>query len=179
VEQNGWYVIKLATISEKIGSFLGILHTNLNTNNIIFRNQLGLCLPPIVEMGKDREMTRRLLVVDDQDSITKIVSRIGGLLGYQVQAVNDPSQALEAFEEFEPDVLVIDLVMPEIDGIDILHRILAMGTDARIIIMSGFGKSYLRLGRDVGAFHDHPGIFTLAKPFRRAELVALLAHKTT
>ncbi|HET6606889.1 MAG TPA: response regulator [Rhodopila sp.] len=124
-------------------------------------------------------MNRRLLVVDDQNSITKIVSKIGSQLGYEARALNDPSRAFEEFEEFRPDVLVIDLVMPEIDGIDILHKILAMGTDARIVVMSGFGKGYLRLGQDVGAFHDHPGITTLAKPFRRAELVALLAHEMT
>jgi CheY-like chemotaxis protein len=120
-------------------------------------------------------MTRRLLVVDDQDGITKIVSKIGAKLGYEVRATNDPTRAFDAFEEFRPDVLAIDLVMPEVDGIDILHKILAMGTHARIIIMSGFGKSYLRLAQDVATFHEHPGIATLAKPFRRADLVGLLA----
>jgi CheY-like chemotaxis protein len=124
-------------------------------------------------------MTRRLLVVDDQDGITKIVSKIGIKLGYEVRAINDPTRAFDEFDEFRPDVLVIDLVMPEVDGIDILHKILAMGTDARIIVMSGFGKSYLQLGQEVGTFHDHPGIATLAKPFRRADLVGLLARPGT
>ncbi len=122
-------------------------------------------------------MTKRLLVVDDQDNITKIVSKIGVRLGYEVRAVNDPTRAFDEFDAFRPDVLAIDLVMPEVDGIDILHQILAMGTNARIIIMSGFGKGYLRLGRDVASFHDHPGIATLAKPFRRADLIALLARQ--
>ncbi|HVY17869.1 MAG TPA: response regulator [Rhodopila sp.] len=124
-------------------------------------------------------MSKKLLVVDDQDSITKIVSKVGGQLGYEVRALNDPTKAFDEFEGFRPDVLVIDLVMPEVDGIDILHKILAMGTSARIIIMSGFGKSYLRLGQEVGVFHDHPGITTLAKPFRRAELIALLSNEGT
>jgi CheY-like chemotaxis protein len=109
-------------------------------------------------------MTRKLLVVDDQDSITRIVSKIGSQLGF------------DEFETFKPDVLVIDLVMPEVDGIDILHKILAMGTSAQIIVMSGFGKGYLRLGQEVAAFHEHPEITTLAKPFRRAELVTLLTR---
>jgi len=119
-------------------------------------------------------MTRKLLVVDDQDSITKIVSKIAGSLGYEVRKVNDPAAAFQAFEDFKPDVLIIDLVMPEVDGIDILHAILAVGTTARIIIMSGFGKSYLRLGEAVAAFHEHASITTLAKPFRKADLAALL-----
>lgn len=120
-------------------------------------------------------MNRKLLVVDDQDSVTKIVTKVGVQLGYDVRAVTDPTKAFDEFEAFIPDVLIIDLVMPEVDGIDILHKILAIGTSAKIVIMSGFGKSYLRLGQEVGVFHDHPGITTLAKPFRRAELIALLA----
>ncbi len=120
-------------------------------------------------------MTKKLLVIDDQDSITKIVSKIAGELGYEVRTVTNPASAFEAFEEFNPDVLIIDLVMPEIDGIDILHAVLGAGTAAQIIIMSGFGKSYLRLGKSVAAFHNHAQITTLAKPFRKADLTALLA----
>jgi DNA-binding response OmpR family regulator len=121
-------------------------------------------------------MERRLLVVDDQDSITKVVAKIASQLGYRVRSITDPNAAFDEFEAFKPDVLIIDLVMPELDGIDILHRILALGTTARIIVMSGFGKSYLRLGKEVAAFHDHADITTLAKPFRKADLVGLLGR---
>jgi CheY-like chemotaxis protein len=123
-------------------------------------------------------VTRKLLVVDDQDNITKIISKVAGSLGYDVRKINDPSLAFEAFEEFKPDVLILDLVMPEVDGIDILHKILAVGTEAKIIVMSGFGKGYLRLGEEVAAFHDHPLVTTLAKPFRKADLAAILAAAT-
>lgn len=119
-------------------------------------------------------MNKKLLVIDDQDSITKIITRIAGALGYETRAVNDPAAAFDAFDTFQPDVLIIDLVMPEVDGIDILHKILALGTAARIIIMSGHGQAYLRLAREVAVFHEHPGITTLAKPFRRADLIAAL-----
>jgi DNA-binding response OmpR family regulator len=121
-------------------------------------------------------MERRLLVVDDQDSITRVIAKIASQLGYRVRSITDPNAAFDEFEAFKPDVLIIDLVMPELDGIDILHRILALGTTARIIVMSGFGKSYLRLGKEVAAFHDHADITTLAKPFRKADLVGLLGR---
>ena len=62
-------------------------------------------------------MERRLLVVDDQDSITKVVAKIASQLGYQVRSINDPNAAFDEFEAFKPDVLIIDLVMPELDGI--------------------------------------------------------------
>ena len=57
----------------------------------------------------------------------------------------------------------------------ILNQVLAVGTGARLVVMSGYGKTYLQLGRAVGVFHEHPDITLLAKPFRRADLIALLA----
>ncbi len=122
-------------------------------------------------------MAKRLLVVDDQDSMTKVVSKIATGLKYEVRTVNDPARAFQVFEEFAPDVLIIDLVMPEVDGIDVLHQILAAGTSARVIVMSGFGKSYLRLGESVAAFHEHKSVTTLAKPFRKSDLAALLKQE--
>lgn len=121
-------------------------------------------------------MHRKLLVIDDQDSMTRIVEKIASNLGYQVRTLNDPAAAFDKFEAFRPDVLIIDLVMPEVDGIDVLHKILAAGTKAEIIVMSGYGKAYLKLGTDVAAFHDHPAIRTLAKPFRKSDLIAMLTH---
>jgi CheY-like chemotaxis protein len=122
---------------------------------------------------------KKLLVVDDEVGITNLVARIASGLDYAVQAVNDPAEALPAFAVFEPDVLVLDLIMPKIDGIDVLNQVLALGTPATIIVMSGYGQSYLRLGEAVGKFHEHHNVRMLAKPFRRAELIALLAPEAS
>jgi YesN/AraC family two-component response regulator len=69
-------------------------------------------------------------------------------------------------------------MMPNVDGIDVLNQVLAAGTGARLIVMSGYGKSYLQLGKAVAVFHEHPDITTLAKPFRRGELIDLLAPQS-
>lgn len=122
-------------------------------------------------------MSRKLLVIDDEKSITKIIEKVATELGYDVRALNDAAAAYEAFEQFRPDVLMLDLMMPEVDGIDVLNQILAAGTHVRLIVMSGYGKSYLQLGKAVAVFHEHPDITTLSKPFRRADLVELLASQ--
>jgi two-component system, OmpR family, response regulator MtrA len=119
-------------------------------------------------------MQKKLLVVDDEVGITNMITRIAASLDYAVRAVNDPVEAVPAFAAFEPDVVLLDLIMPGIDGIDVLNQILALRAPETIIVMSGYGQSYLRLGEAVGRFHDHHKIKLLAKPFRRAELIALL-----
>jgi CheY-like chemotaxis protein len=125
-------------------------------------------------VGEEVGMRKKLLVVDDEVGITNLITRIATSLEYEVRAVNDPVDAVPAFAAFEPDVVLLDLIMPGIDGIDVLNQILALRAPDSIIVMSGYGQSYLRLGEAVGKFHDHDKITMLAKPFRRAELIALL-----
>jgi CheY-like chemotaxis protein len=124
-------------------------------------------------------MAKKLLVVDDEQSITRIVEKVASELGFDVRTLNDAAAAYETFEEFRPDILLLDLMMPEVDGIDVLNQILASGTAAKVVVMSGYGQSYLQLGKAVAVFHEHPDITTLAKPFRRADLIDLLAPQST
>jgi len=130
-------------------------------------------------VGEEVGVQKKLLVVDDEVGITNLVTRIASSLNFVVRAVNDPVEAVPACAAFEPDVLVLDLIMPGIDGIDVLNQILALGAPGSIIVMSGYGQSYLRLGEAVGKFHEHHNVVTLAKPFRRAELIALLSPKAS
>jgi DNA-binding NtrC family response regulator len=120
-------------------------------------------------------MPKKLLVIDDERSITKIVERVAIELGFEVRSLNDAATAYEVFEAFQPDVLMLDLMMPDVDGIDVLNQVLAAGTGAKLVVMSGYGKSYLQLGKAVAVFHEHPDITTLAKPFRRSDLIELLS----
>jgi DNA-binding response OmpR family regulator len=124
-------------------------------------------------------MAKKLLVVDDEQSITRIVEKVAFELGFAVRTLNDAAAAYDTFKEFRPDILLLDLMMPDIDGIDVLNLILASGTAAKVVVMSGYGSSYLQLGKAVAVFHEHPDITTLAKPFRRADLIELLAPQST
>lgn len=119
-------------------------------------------------------MSKKLLVIDDEQSITKIIAKVASELGYDVRTLNDAATAFDTFEDFQPDILMLDLMMPDVDGIDVLNQVLAAGTGVRLVVMSGYGKSYLQLGKSVAMFHEHPDITTLAKPFRRADLIELL-----
>src|SRR3954462_6087441 len=120
-------------------------------------------------------MPKKLLVIDDEKSITRIVDKIASELGFVVQTLNDATSAYEVFKVFQPDILMLDLMMPDVDGIDVLNQILSAGTGAKLVVMSGYGHSYLHLGKAVAVFHEHPNITTIAKPFRRADLIELLA----
>jgi CheY-like chemotaxis protein len=119
-------------------------------------------------------MSKNLLVIDDDIGITQVISYIATGLGYEVKAVTDSTLVAGTFLEFKPDVVLLDLVMPEKDGIDVLNEILATGIQSRIIVMTGHGDGYLRLAEGLAKFHGNDPLSVMRKPFRRNDLVSLL-----
>ena len=91
-------------------------------------------------------------------------------IGLNVRSLNSSAQATENFIAFKPDVLMLDMIMPQKDGIDVLMEILLTGIPVKVVLTSGFGESFLRLAAGVGKFHDNPNVSVLRKLFRRAEL---------
>lgn len=123
-------------------------------------------------------MPKKLLVVDDQTGITKVVEMIARQLGLNVRSLNSSAQATETFIAFKPDVLILDMIMPEKDGIDVLNEVLLTGIPVKVILTSGFSDAYLRLAEGVARFHENPNVSILRKPFRREELIRLLTELT-
>jgi two-component system response regulator ParR len=117
---------------------------------------------------------KKLLIVDDDVGLTKAYARIGTEAGFEVRVVNDPLQATEAFLAFKPSIVLIDMIMPEKDGIDVLNEILVSGEPTRVIITSGYGDAMLRLAKGLAEFHEAGRVSVLKKPIRHAELKALL-----
>jgi DNA-binding NtrC family response regulator len=123
-----------------------------------------------------RSMAKKLLVVDDQSGITKVVEMIARQLGLNARSLNNSAQATETFIAFKPDILMLDMIMPEKDGIDVLNEVLLTGLPVKVVLTSGFSDSYLRLAEGVAKFHENPNVSVLRKPFRREELIDLLTR---
>src|SRR3569623_1227541 len=119
-------------------------------------------------------MAKKLLVIDDQTGITKVVEMIARQVGLNARSLNSSAQATETFISFRPDVVMLDMIMPEKDGIDVLNEILLTGIKSKIILTSGFSDAYLRLAEGVAKFHDSDQVTVLRKPFRRDDLIARL-----
>jgi DNA-binding response OmpR family regulator len=121
---------------------------------------------------------KKLLIVDDDVGLAKVYARIGAGLGFEVKVVNDSRQATDAFLTFHPDLAVLDLMMPEKDGIDVLNEILLADTRAHVIVTSGFGDGMLRLAKSVAAFHASERVSVLKKPLRHAAFAQALTDAT-
>ncbi|HEX5325928.1 MAG TPA: response regulator [Acetobacteraceae bacterium] len=118
-------------------------------------------------------MGKRLLVIDDEPGVANVIALVAGGLGFVVRVVNCPIRAIDAFIDFRPDLVILDMIMPEKDGIDVLNELLLTGLGCRIVLTSGLSEAYLRLAEGIARFHASE-VAVLRKPFRRQELVNVL-----
>jgi DNA-binding response OmpR family regulator len=108
----------------------------------------------------------RVLVVEDDEDIAQALQRSLRMEGYEVRSAADGAAALEHARGFAPDLVILDLGLPEIDGIEVAKR-LRDGDDVPILILTARDALESRVeGLDAGA-DDY-----LLKPFERQELLA-------
>jgi DNA-binding response OmpR family regulator len=116
----------------------------------------------------------RILVVDDEASIRKLLRLAFQTCGYEVADAANGDAALEQHEKFRPSVVVIDLIMPGMEGIEAIRHLRKRDPNLRIIAMSGGGT----LGFvDVLKYAEHLGAdMAMPKPVALKELMANVAQ---
>jgi two-component system response regulator MprA len=109
---------------------------------------------------------RRILVVDDDPMVATTVQRVLRPEGYDVDVALGGAQALEQARRHRPDLVVLDLMMPDIDGLEVCRQLRANGTLPILMLTARSGTADRVRGLDTGA-DDY-----LVKPFAYAELLA-------
>ena len=108
-------------------------------------------------------------VIDDEDAIRRSMQLMLRVMGYEAQAFESGVSFLAAQSEITNGCVLLDLRMPEIDGLEVQRRLNAGGSDHSVIVMSGHGD----LGLAVTAMEQGAVAF-LEKPFPRAALQQVL-----
>jgi len=111
----------------------------------------------------------KILIVDDNVSFLEMLADFLTDEGYEVLTTSNGRVAQDKFSEFNPDVVLTDIVMPEVDGIELLIGLRKINSDIVVMAMSGGNKghadSYLRMAEKLGAN------IILYKPFKLSELL--------
>ncbi len=111
----------------------------------------------------------RLLVVDDDPALREALALVLDLNGFEVTTACDGREAIRTLVETPPDAVVLDVLMPEIDGLEVCRRMRAAGDRTPVLMLTARTEVAERVeGLEAGA-DDY-----LAKPFAREELVARL-----
>ena len=117
---------------------------------------------------------KRILVVEDNTELAKLLELILRRAGYDVNVAIDGVDALRQFENEQPDLVLLDIMLPNLDGYEVADRIRHQyHSDAPVVMLSSL-DSYLDMerSRQVGAT-DH-----IAKPFDKDVLLSIIARYT-
>lgn len=120
------------------------------------------------------QVKRRLLVLEDDPLTGRTIQTIAEFSGMAVQFTTEPDDFFQLAKDWQPDVIAIDLIMPAMDGVQVLARLGERGSEARVIITSGADGRVLDAARRAAEQHGLTIAGVLAKPFSPAELRALL-----
>ena len=121
-------------------------------------------------------MTKKILVADDDPAIQKVLFQTFKLEGYEVATASDGEEALTELEGELPDVVVLDVMMPKLDGFDVLKRIRANPrTKALPVILLTARSSQ----EDVWQGWQSGVDYYMTKPFDVEDLLRFLAHVLT
>ena len=107
----------------------------------------------------------RILLAEDDTSMREYLQRALQRVGYEVAAVGCGTEAMPLLETERFDLLLTDIVMPEMDGIELAQRAAAIAPDMRVMFITGFAAVTLKAGKAV------PQAKVLSKPFHLRDLV--------
>jgi signal transduction histidine kinase len=109
------------------------------------RFELRLPLAPAPEAARpavppQAGLSRRVLIVDDNEDAADSLALLLRMDGHVVEPVYHPAAALEQAERFGPEVILLDIGLPEMDGYEVARRLRKTGTTARIVALTGYGQ---------------------------------------
>lgn len=116
---------------------------------------------------EDKNLTgpRRLLVIDDEAIVGKRLQQVFGKLGFTVEVYENGVQAMEAFRKKPFDIVVTDLKMEGMDGIEVLNQVRRLHPSTRVIIITGYAQP------ETSEEAFQLGVFDfIPKPFRLEQL---------
>lgn len=116
----------------------------------------------------------RILLIDDDAVLRRVITLALEAAGHQVQGYENARKATQRLDEPYPDLIITDIVMPEMDGLEMLRKIRQLQPELPVLAISGGGSfepaGYLSVAQSFGA------TAVLPKPFRPAELVELVSR---
>jgi len=126
---------------------------------------------PVSHVAPESSAQRRILIVDDNRDSADSLAMLFEITGNQTYLAHDGVEALESIEKYHPEVVLLDIGLPKLDGHEVCRRVREQpwGKDIRIIALTGWGQEDDRRKSEEAGFNGH-----LVKPVDYDKLLALL-----
>lgn len=117
---------------------------------------------------------RDLLLLEDNPVLARVVTSVAQGEGWQVHTCIDAEQVVETLSQLRPTAAIVDCMLAEGSGLDVLGRLASVGRDIPVLIVSGYGDTLLRLAEQTAERCGLTRIATQSKPFSAAALRSFL-----
>lgn len=118
---------------------------------------------------------KRLLICDDEPAFGRFVKIVAQDQGFEVETTTAAAEFMAAYRRFQPTTIVLDMVMPGMDGNELVLWLAEQRCSARIIIITGYTPDYAMHAKVLAEFKGLGPVRTLKKPVEIDELRAALA----
>ena len=122
---------------------------------------------------------KRLLICDDEPAFGRFVQNVAEDLGYVVHVTTEGRAFIEAYDSFEPTLIILDMIMPGMDGNELVLWLAKERCTARVIIITGYTPDYATHAKILGEFKGLGPVTTLHKPIEISRLRAVLGPPGT
>jgi len=119
--------------------------------------------------------SRRVLIIDDEPDIGEFIGAVAEGLGYEVTVTTEAEAFIDAYNAEHPDVVVVDVIMPNIDGIELVKYLAELGCSARVLVVSGYTERYLDNTTSLAEAYGLSSVTAMRKPIDLAELETYLS----
>ena len=120
---------------------------------------------------------RRLLVVDDEPQFAAIVRKAAEEMGYEVSVATNAGAFKASYAAAPPDIVVLDIVMPDIDGIELTQWLVDNGCRSDLLLVTGHDRTYAKAARIIAEQRSAMRVRVLEKPVKLAHLRAAIAPR--
>ena len=117
---------------------------------------------------------RRLLICDDEPAFGRFVKNVAEQLGYALCLTTDGNEFIEAYHSFKPTTVILDMIIPGMDGNELVLWLAQQRSSARLIIITGFTPDYAEHAKVLAEYKGPRPVITLHKPVELSELRAAL-----
>jgi DNA-binding response OmpR family regulator len=112
---------------------------------------------------------QRLLAIEDEQEVADLIRSVALQAGFNAHIVTKAADIADAYRQFRPHVIVLDIMMPSMDGFDVINYLYAQRAQAPLVILSG-SSDYRMMAEKIAEARGMTVAANLSKPFRIHEL---------
>ncbi len=152
-----------------------ILQQRLNEANQLISQSSEEDLIRLLENGTCEEAPakKKILIVEDEIGIQETLRDVLVIEGYDVRTATDGNEGYKAYLQFKPELIITDIIMPQMSGIELIKKIRPKNPHIDVIYMTGF-SGFKNLRHDINDEVSKYGYHFIAKPFKISVLLPLI-----